>query len=647
MAVSKFKIVSIIGTVPSLDIVSKVCGECGYFQPINILEFYPKTKGLLPFTESNPYSDLIRKIKDASLVFGETLNFVDITNFNVELSNIKEFVNELSIKAKNLNDSKKEIVKKINEKEKDLELIKHFCGLDLNLEEIFKCEYIKVRFGRLSKESFKKIESTKEDSFIKFFPCTEESGYYWGIYFAPLENLKEIDNFFSDLYFEYVDVNKENFSVSPEISVKEIEEIIKKDKENLKNIELAFNKFWKTQKEQCFRFYTKLTELDSYFYIKKHSYIHDESFFLMGWIPEENEISFCNKLEEIDGIEYNTEETETKTEMERAPVKLKNNWFSKPFESFIKMYGLPKYKEFDPTTFVAITFTLLYGIMFGDLGHGLVLFILGLFFKKKFSLAPVMIRCGASASLFGTLYGSVFGFENALNPFYKFLFSLNEKPIEVMSAASIPKIIAAAVILGVILVILAMIINIISSFKNKDIENGIFGPNGICGLVFYVSVLIGAVFEFLLNLKIFTMFYVIGLIIVPLVSILFKTPLANLFYGKNLFSGQKFSEYLMQNFFELFTVILEYVTNTVSFLRVGAYVLVHAGLMMAVFIMANMFPSLYYLILIIGNVFVIGFEGLLVGIQVLRLEFYEIFSRCFSGGGVEFKPVKVVKTSRL
>ena len=333
--------------------------------------------------------------------------------------------------------------------------------------------------------------------------------------------------------------------------------------------------------------------------------------------------------------------------MERAPVKLKNNWFSKPFESFIKMYGLPKYKEFDPTIFVAITFTLLYGIMFGDLGHGLVLFLLGLFFKKKFSLAPVMIRCGASASLFGTLYGSVFGFENALNPFYKFLFSLNEKPIEVMSAASIPKIIAAAVILGVILVILAMIINIISSFKNKDIENGIFGPNGICGLVFYVSVLIGAVFEFLLNLKIFTMFYVIGLIVVPLISILFKTPLANLFYGKSLFSGQKFSEYLMQNFFELFTVILEYVTNTVSFLRVGAYVLVHAGLMMAVFIMASMFPSLYYLILIIGNVFVIGFEGLLVGIQVLRLEFYEIFSRCFSGGGVEFKPVKVVKTSRL
>ena len=121
------------------------------------------------------------------------------------------------------------------------------------------------------------------------------------------------------------DLCKEIFADSPEQSVKRIEEIIKKYKENLKDIELGFNKFWEAQREQCLRFYTKLNELDAYFYIKKHSYIHDESFFLMGWIPEESELDFCNKLEDIDGIEYNTEETETKTEIERAPVKLKNN----------------------------------------------------------------------------------------------------------------------------------------------------------------------------------------------------------------------------------------------------------------------------------------------------------------------------------
>ena len=82
-----------------------------------------------------------------------------------------------------------------------------------------------------------------------------------------------------------------------------------------------------------------------------------------------------------------------------------------------------------------------------------------------------------------------------------------------------------------------------------------------------------------------------------------------------------------------------------SFLRVGAYVLVHSGLMMAVFIIANMFPAASFIVLVLGNIFVVGFEGLLVGIQVLRLEFYELFSRCFSGGGKEFVPVRALKVN--
>lgn len=640
--------INIIGTVSSLDLVSKVCGNSGYFQPINVPEFYPKTKDLVPYSERNPYSEPIKKLKNVSQLLGKSLEFTDITKFNAEPSSIIEFVNNFESKVKLLDSGKKEIIKTINENEKSLNIIKRFCGLNLNLDEIFSCEYTKVRFGRLSKESFKKIEATKKDSYIMFFPCSEEEGYYWGIYFAPIGNLKEIDDFFSELYFEYIDISEELFLKTPEESVSSLEGKIKKDKEALKKVELEIDDFYKIQKEQVSRFYSKLNEFNTYFLIKKYSYIHNESFLLMGWIPEENELEFCNILDEIDGIEYSVNEAETKKEEELVPVKLKNNKFSKPFEVFVKMYGLPKYNEFDPTTFVAITFTLLYGIMFGDLGHGLVLFLAGIFLKKfkNFSLAPIMTRCGISASLFGTVYGSVFGFEDALNPFYKLIFGLKSKPIEVMSAESIPKIIGATIFLGVILVILAMIINTVSAIKAKDIENGIFGPNGVCGLIFYVSVLVGAIAQLALGVKMFTPLYIVSLVVLPLLLILFKTPIANLILKKDLFGGQSFSEYLMQNFFEMFTVILEYVTNTVSFLRVGAYVLVHAGLMLAVFIMAEMFPGmLYYLVLLVGNVFVIGFEGLLVGIQVLRLEFYEIFSRCFSGGGSEFCPVKVVKSA--
>ena len=647
LSVCSVKAVSIIGTKSSLDSVAKVCGNSGFFQPIDIKDFCSNPEGLVPFSEPSPYSEFSKQLESIANSFGKDLKFANVERFNAGLGEIKAFVGDLGKRAKDLSSKKNSLIKSITDLEKKLALIKHFCGLNLNFEEISKCEYVTVRFGRLSKESYKKLETLKTDSYIMFFPCSEEENYYWGIYFAPVENLKEIDSFFSGLYFEYVKIDFEDYSATPERSVKLLEERIKSEKEDLKKIELLMDKVWDSQEEQCLRFYTKLSELETFFSIKKYSYVHSESFLLMGWVPEEKEVVFSNLLDSVEGVEYKFRYADEKKE-DSPPVKLKNNWFSKPFEAFVKMYGLPKYGEFDPTMFVAVTYTILYGIMFGDLGHGITLFLAGWFLNKfkNFSLAPIMQRCGVSASVFGTLYGSFFGFEKVLNPFYKFVFGLKEKPIEVMSSECIPKVLACAILLGVVLLLVSMLIKTVTSIRSGNMEEGCFGPNGVCGIVFYSSVLVGSVLQFVLNFQIFSVIYISFLIVLPLILMFFRTPVTNLILKNKLFSDQTFGEYLLQNTFEMFTVLLEYITNTVSFLRVGAYVLVHSGLMMAVFIMADMFPSLSAPILVVGNIFVVGFEGLLVGIQVLRLEFYEMFSRCFSGGGKEFTPVKVLKSVR-
>lgn len=646
MAVCSVKIVSIIGTNASLDSVSRICGSSGFFQPINIQDFCANPEGLIPFSEPSPYSEFSKQLENAATVFGKKLKYVDIDHFNAGISEIKNFIDDFGKSSKKLNIQKKELVKSISDLERSLTLIRHFCGLNLDFEEISRCEYVTVRFGRLSKESYEKLKGLKGDSYIMFFPCSKEENYYWGIYFAPVENLKEIDSFFSGLYFEHVKINFKDYGTTPEQSVKLLEDRIRAEKEKLKNVETQMERVWDGQKDQCSRFYTKLAELETFFSIKRYSYVHSESFLLMGWVPDEKEVELSNLLDDVDGVEYKFQCADEKKEENAPPVKLANNWFAKPFEAFVKMYGLPKYKEFDPTMFVAITYTILYGIMFGDLGHGIVLFLAGWFLNKfkNFSLAPIMQRCGISASVFGTLYGSFFGFENALNPLYRIIFGLKKKPIEVMSSEYIPKVLACAILLGVVLLIASMFIKTFNSIKIGDIENSCFGPNGICGMVFYSSILIGTVFQFVLGKKLFSAFYIFGLIILPFILMFFKTPVANLILKSELFPGQTFAEYILQNTFEMFTVILEYITNTVSFLRVGAYVLVHSGLMMAVFMMADMFPPLRVPILVFGNIFVVGFEGLLVGIQVLRLEFYEIFSRCFSSGGKEFSPVKVLRT---
>ncbi len=99
--------------------------------------------------------------------------------------------------------------------------------------------------------------------------------------------------------------------------------------------------------------------------------------------------------------------------------------------------------------------------------------------------------------------------------------------------------------------------------------------------------------------------------------------------------------YLMQSVFELLETVLSYLSNTISFLRVGAFVIVHASMMMVVFTLAGTPNNM--LVVILGNIVVICLEALLSAIQGIRLEFYEMFSRCYKGGGRRSLPRLISK----
>ena len=106
-------------------------------------------------------------------------------------------------------------------------------------------------------------------------------------------------------------------------------------------------------------------------------------------------------------------------------------------------------------------------------------------------LGKALIPCGISSAFFGLVFGSVFGFEEALNPLYKLLFNLDEKPIDVLAPNTTIMILCAALGIGVALVMVAMLINIYSCIKRKRLGAALFGANGVCGLVFYASLVIG------------------------------------------------------------------------------------------------------------------------------------------------------------
>jgi V/A-type H+-transporting ATPase subunit I len=245
--------------------------------------------------------------------------------------------------------------------------------------------------------------------------------------------------------------------------------------------------------------------------------------------------------------------------------------------------------------------------------------------------------------LFGTIFGSLFGFEHALDPMFHAL-GFAEKPINIEHSDVKIQIILLAVVVGVGLVMVAMLLGIINGIKQRRIGEMIFGVNGICGFVFYSSLLIGLGGQIFMGLQIMNWAYITFLIVLPLILIYLREPLGKLVEGKKNWQPKSWGGYLAEQFFELFEALLSYVTNTMSFIRVGAFVLVHAGMMTVVFLLAKMAgdgTAVYFIVVALGNVFVLVLEALIVGIQVLRLEFFEMFSRFYKGEGRPFKPVKV------
>ena len=183
----------------------------------------------------------------------------------------------------------------------------------------------------------------------------------------------------------------------------------------------------------------------------------------------------------------------------------------------------------------------------------------------------------------------------------------------------------------------AIINPIKNGIKNKDISRALFDKNGLAGLIFY-SVILILVVGLLQNGKmILSLTITLVLIIIPLLLILFKEKIENLLNKKK--AKEKVS--IVEKIFELIEMLLSMASNTISFVRLAAFAINHVGLCMAVYILSNMFGSTGSLIVaIIGNGIVIVLEGLIVAIQVLRLEYYELFSRFYSGDGKEYIPIE-------
>ncbi|MCH5191608.1 MAG: hypothetical protein J1F23_05530 [Oscillospiraceae bacterium] len=636
MSIEKMRLVKINGDNERLDeLITAILG-CGCFQPEPAGKYFSSSLGFLPNNEENRYSQMLSDIQSLLNEVGHTLSF-DADAAKEPLTDDEiEHIKELRHIADKYTSRSAELSEQRAKCEEGLTKYAHFTGLSVELDKITELEYVRVRFGHMPKESLSKLNVVFERCpYFYYATCSTDKTDDWGVYFAPRNRIDEVDGIFASLLFEPIEIPSAAGSIANIMTAidSNLQIIAEEEKELLDEA----NAIWKTESELANGIFSKLSVLDSAYQLKSYT-IHNPHYFMMaGWVPQSDEKDFLEAINKIDGVSAETGDADPNRG--EPPVKIKSLWkplkyLVDPYRFYIDMYGTPSYKDIDVTAFVAVTYTILFGVMFGDMGHGLVLSIVGyLMYKlKKMEIGRILIPCGISSIVFGFIFGSVFGFEDLLDPVYKAI-GLSGKPVSVMD--SVNSVLLVTLVIGIVLTTLSMLLNVYGCIKNKRFGEAIFSNNGLTGIAVYLC---GAnlASRFMGGFAPIPSGVAAAVIGVGAVLLLVKEILIGAIDKHKDFMPESITDFILQNFFELIEYILSYLSNTLSFLRIGAYVLVHAGMMLAVFALAG--ENKNAIILIFGNIFVIAVEGLLTAIQVLRLEFYEMFSRFYGGDGKPFIP---------
>lgn len=649
MAVEKMEMINIIGQMNDVDDIAKkiiLSSSVHMINAINeinqnnfpILKAQDNVDVLVDFNYIRQYNsqknlaEIQSKLDGLLDIFGMKKRIMykylkeeyDFKDDIIEINELYELVREKHEKVKMLYEEND----KIEKLEQYLKYIKH---INVNLDEILNMKYIKMKIGVIPKYNVEKLKKNYENISSIVFKIYSDADIAVIMAFIPEPFEKEVDRVLMSLSFDEFKITLK-YTGTPLEWIKKLK--IRKDeiKDEIKAIKDEIYNIKSENLKKVEKYYSRLMMEFKIEELKSFIACTDEFFYLTGWVPAFKKKSLLKSLDkENNNLIIVFKEVKDLREGLNPPTCLRNGYLLTPFESIVKMYGIPSYDEIDPTAFVGISYMLLFGAMFGDVGQGLVLFIIGEIlnrFKRRPNLGGVLARLGISSTIFGFIYGSVFGYENIIN-------ALVVRPMEEINTMLI-----AAIILGVVLLSIGYLYNLINSYKRRDVENGIFSRNGVAGLLFYWLLLYYIACRVLDKETFISGNAIVIILVILIIVTVLKEPLANLIKGVRPLYSEPVSDYYIEGGFGVLETLLSLLSNTLSFIRVGAFAINHVGLFIAFAtlskMMANNIESTATMVL--GNVIIIGLEGLIVFIQGLRLEYYELFSKYFTGTGYEYNP---------
>lgn len=593
---------------------------------------------LRPFVEMNPYKDaLVKAVQFVGFLENPEETEPDTS---LGLNDIFELIRTMNEEYLKLQAKQEEWKKKKEEIASKQKIIEPFRPMGGDLSQLLHYKYISYRFGKMPQEQYQKLEKYLLGELdAVFVKGVQDEQFVYGAYFAAPDHLQKTDAVFRSLHFERVEIPAQYEGSPEEASQKLLKEMYDIQKK-IEEIDKEAAEMFKKKALQLIWAKQRLEELAHNFDVRKMAArVEDKKedyYILCGWMAEDDVKKFMAEAEQDDKV-FVVVEDDHDSYFGEPPTKLENPKLFKPFEMFVGMYGLPAHNEMDPTLFVGLTYSFIFGVMFGDVGQGLLLVIVGalVYHFKKSPLAGIIATAGVFSTIFSFMFGSVFGFEDVIQPLWL-------RPIDHMTTlpfvGKLNTVFIVSIAFGMGLIVIAMVLHIINAFREHDTQSTWFDPNGVAGLVFYGSV--AAVVILFMSGRPTPAGIVLAVMFgVPLLLILFKEPLTNRLKKKKEKIKEGKVMFFVEGFFELFEMLLSYFSNTLSFVRIGAFAVSHAAMMEVVLMLAGVESgNTNWVVVVLGNLFVCLMEGLVVGIQVLRLEYYEMFSRFYKGSGRKFEP---------
>jgi V/A-type H+-transporting ATPase subunit I len=502
----------------------------------------------------------------------------------------------------------------------------------LRVDGLGDFQYLFVRAGFMNKALTAKLQRYAEGTSIRYKKWSEKREEDFIVVFGLNQDKLHFEEAATLLNFAEVVLPKDVNS-DPQKALEECRESASKIENKIKEVEMEVRGVVKEFQEQAVNFEPvvfhalRMEEARS-------TFSRTETLSLgHGWIPADHQESMKNTIETAtDGKAYL--KFDDPGPDDNPPSRLRNRGLLRSFELITRLRGTPQYRELDPTPIITILFPIMYGMMFGDIGQGFVLLVLGIVFNKMQRgflkipaggikrLGGILATCGVSAIVFGALYGELFLYE-AFHPLF------------VSPLHSLSTMIIVALLFGVAQLSIGLILKITNLLRNGAKIQAAFG--GI-RLVYYM-VGVGLAVKYVSNMS-FTVFVEnlpLTILAIACLLLLFLSPAIEGILEHEF----KLVERLMMGASEFIETFLSFLTNSISYVRLAAFAIAHSALGLSATILAATVGGVPSYVMM--NLLALTIEALGVLIQCMRLTYYEFFTKFYSDGGVAYRPFTLPK----